>query len=158
MSDMNGGRDRDEDLAREIRAHLELEAEERIADGASPEDAHAAARRAFGNVTRVREDARAVWTIQWLDHARQDVRYALRMFARTPGFTAIAILTLALGIGSTTAIFSVVHAILLRPLPFQHSNRIVRLTEVIPSADGSSGAPRRLGVLRVPDVPAFRSA
>ena len=101
MAGMNGNHDRDDDLAREIRAHLELEAEERVADGASPEEARVAARRAFGNVTRIREDARAMWTTPWVDQAQQDVLYALRMFVRTPGFSVVALLTFALGIGAT---------------------------------------------------------
>ena len=139
--------DRDDDLAREIRAHLELEAEERIAEGATPDAARDAARRAFGNVTRVREDARAVWTPLWLERVRQDLRYAVRMFAKEPAFTATALLTLALGIGANAAIFTVVHGVLLRPLPFPDSGRLVRLFENIPPADGAGGSMRRVPAL-----------
>ena len=76
--------EKDDDLEREIRAHLELEAEERIANGMSHDEARDAARRAFGNVTRVREDARSVWIAPWIDHAFQDLRYAARRLRRAP--------------------------------------------------------------------------
>src|SRR5688500_14109083 len=97
--------DRDDDLAREIRAHLELEAEERVADGAAPEQARYAARRAFGNVTRIREDARAVWIRPWIEQTVQDLRYALRSLRRAPTFAATAVLILSVGIGLNLAFF-----------------------------------------------------
>jgi predicted permease len=149
--------DRDDDLAREIRAHLELEAEERTANGEAPDEARYAARRAFGNVTRIREDARAVWTPLWTERVAQDLRYAVRMLVRSPGFTATAVLTLALGIGANTAIVTVVNTVLLRPLPFPDSDRIVRLVDNVPPPDGSGGMPRRVPPLALSELAAFVS-
>jgi predicted permease len=149
--------DPDDDLAREIREHLELDAEERMAGGASPRDAHHAARRAFGNVTRIREQARTLWVRSWLEHARHDLGYAARTLVRNPGFSTAALVTLALGIGANTAIFSVVHAIVLRPLPFGDSEQVVRITETLPPADTAAGAPRRMPALIAADVAALPS-
>jgi len=149
-------RDDDDDLAREIHAHLELDAEERIADGASPDAARIAARRAFGNVVRIREDARAVGRPVWLEQAAQDVRYSIRSFGRAKAFTIVALITIALGIGATSAIFTVVNAVLLRPLPFPDSDRLVRLFEDQPGS-GPASAPRRVPALTAAEIARFRS-
>jgi predicted permease len=120
-------RKRDADLERELRSDLELEEEEQRENGLPPEEARYAARRAFGNVTLIREQTHEAWGWIRLERFAKDVRYALRQLGRNPGFTAICILTLALGIGATTAIFSVVDSLLLRPLPYANASRIVRI-------------------------------
>lgn len=112
---------RDADLERELRSDLELEEEEeeQRESGLSEEDARYAARRAFGNATLILERTREAWGWMRLEGFIQDVRYAFRQLGRNSGFTAICILTLALGIGASTTIFSVADALLVRPSPIR---------------------------------------
>jgi len=116
----------------DIRDHLEREIQDHIDRGLSPEDARAAALKAFGSVARAKEETRAVWIPIWIDQLLQDARYAVRTLRRSPGFSVVAILTLAIGIGLNTAVFSVVDAVLLRPPAFAHPERVVWLTTLDP--------------------------
>jgi putative ABC transport system permease protein len=117
-------RDLDRDLDRELQAHLELEAEERRNDGLSAEAAGYAAHRALGNVMYVKESTREMWGWGWFERLWQDLRYAVRTFARSPGFVAVALLSLSLGIGATTALFSVIYGVLIAPYPYVRPHEI----------------------------------
>ncbi|HEV2378931.1 MAG TPA: ABC transporter permease [Terriglobia bacterium] len=117
------------DLAGEIRAHLEMEEQENLESGMPPEEAHYAALRRFGNVVLTQERSREMWSWNSVETLWQDVRFGARMLAKNPGFTAVAVLTLGLGIGATTSIFSVVKAVILNPLPFREPQNLVHLWE-----------------------------
>jgi predicted permease len=126
------GRRTDSDLGDEFDAHLEMSVEENLRRGMSEEDARNAARREFGGVEQIKEIYREGRGLPMVEAFLNDLRFGARMLQRNPGFAAVAILTLALGIGATVSIFSVVNALLLRPLPFPDSDRLVILQESIP--------------------------
>jgi predicted permease len=119
-----GQPDRDEELEEELASHLRMAIADRMARGESRESAERAARLDFGNVTHVKEVTRDLRRGVWLERLVQDVRYGARALRRTPAFTVVAVLTLALAIGANTAVFTVVNSVLLRPLPFRDPSRL----------------------------------
>src|SRR5438477_11559422 len=123
------GRARDDrDLEDEIAFHLDLEAMHGRQDGLAPDAAIDAARRHFGNATRVREETRRMAGIGTIDVLRQDLRYGSRSLRRNPVFTTVAVGSIALGVGATTAVFGLIHSTLLARLPVPHPEQLVRLT------------------------------
>ncbi len=126
------------DLAEEIRQHLDEKREELMAEGMSREEADGTARRHFGNVTRMEERGRETWMYPFIEGLWGDLIYALRQLRKNPGYAFTAILTLGLGIGATTAVFSLVNAVLLRPLPFPESDRLMWLSQQDHSLAGSA--------------------
>ncbi len=127
-------------LDAEIRSHLDEAIRDRIERGESPDEARAHALREFGNVSLVKEVTREMWGWAWLEQLLQDLRFGLRMLRKNPGFSLLAILTLALGIGATTAIFSVVNAVLLNPFAYPEAERIMFLSSSRLSEPDSSNA------------------
>src|SRR5580693_9118381 len=124
------------ELSEEIRAHLEEKIEQLVEGGMSRKEAEAAARREFGNVTLVEEDARGVWRWLSIENLFADVRYSLRMLRRNPIFTAVGLLTIAIGIGANAAVFSVVNSVLLKPLNYPKAEELVSLQQTAPGAAG----------------------
>jgi putative ABC transport system permease protein len=120
-------RRRDNEAREELGAHLDLLVDRYIRSGMAAEEAHFSARRQMGNLTLVREEIHVMNGIRWLDGLAHDLRYALRQVRHSLGFSAVVVATLALGIGGTTAVFSVMHAVLLAPLPYEQPGQLVRI-------------------------------
>jgi len=120
-------RQREEELDEEVQVHLRMAAEEHVEQGETAEQARTSAIREFGNATLVKEVTRDMWRFRWLESWLQDLRYGLRQLKRNPGFTTVSIVTLALGIGANTLVFSVVNALVLRQLPVEKPERLVFL-------------------------------
>jgi putative ABC transport system permease protein len=115
---------REEELDEEVQAHLRMATQERMAQGETAEQARASALREFGNDILVKETTRDMWGHRWLETLLQDLLYGVRMLRRNPGFTAVAVITLALGIGGNVAVFSLLDAVILRSLPYSHPERL----------------------------------
>ena len=130
---------RDEELARELQSDLELEEEEQRERGLSGDEARFAALRAFGNPTLIREQTRAVWAWNWLERLVRDLKYGARTLWRSPSFSIVSVLVMALGIGATTSLFTIVRAVLLRPLPFRDPGKLVMLYEHYRQNTGGDG-------------------
>jgi hypothetical protein len=131
-----------DDLSEEIQEHLEEKVEELVAGGMSKKEAEHSARREFGNITLIEEDSRVVWRWAAVENILTDVRYGLRMLRKSPGFTAVAVLTLTVGIAANTVVFTALDAVLLRPRAVADPNRLARVYRSTPgSAYGALSYP-----------------
>jgi len=122
--------DKDTELDREVRNHLELDAEARVDRGVDADEARYSAQRDFGNEALVKEVTRETWGWGWIERLLQDVRFGLRTLRKSPGFTAVAVLTLALGIGVNATVFTIANALVYKNLPFPGSDRILYVSSI----------------------------
>ncbi len=153
------GRDRqDEEVTREIKVHLALLEDEYVRRGLTADQARLAARRALGSAAHAADLHRDARTFAWIDDLRLDMVHGLRSLRRTPGFTTVAVLTLALGIGANTAIFSVISAVLLRPLPYHDADRLVQIFAPPPNVRGGAAIPRSARALYPRDFDTVRTS
>src|SRR6478609_2024132 len=147
---------RSDRLDDEIQKHIDFETQQNVAAGMSPGEARSAALRKFGNVSLAKEESREIWGWLWLERLWQDVVYGLRGLAHSPGFTAVALLSLMLGIGASTALFSVVYGVLIAPYPYQKPDEIWAPAVVGPkdSSNGWHQYPRRefIEIQKLPGV------
>jgi hypothetical protein len=132
-------RSRNEDLDEEVQSHLQMAAQDRMKEGETSEEARTSALREFGNVGLVKETTRDIWGWRWLETLRQDVRFALRTLRRSPGFAAVAVLSLALGIGANTGVFSLINTLMLRLLPVRDPESLVELLHQYPGEPRMNG-------------------
>ncbi len=139
MSSLLRRGDQTVELTRELEFHVAEQARENEARGMTKEQAHRAALREFGNPTLVRDEARATWSWGWLEALGRDLRYGVRTLVRAPGFAVVSVVVLALGIGATTSLFTIVRSVLLKPLPFRDPGKLVMVYEHFRQGTGGSG-------------------
>src|ERR1700693_6247745 len=120
-----------QELDQDIRDHIERETRDNVERGMPPEEARYAALRKFGNVTRVKEETRDVWSVVWLEQLIQDARFGLRTLWRSPGLTVAAVLAIGLGVGVNVGVFSVLNGVALRLLPVPHAEQIVSVNQIL---------------------------
>jgi hypothetical protein len=143
------------ELAREVASHLSVLEDDFRRQGMTPDEARLAARRAMGGVEQAKERHREARSLPLVEDLRRDLGIAARMLRKAPGFTAVVVLTLGAGIGANTAIFTVVNALLLRPLPYPQPERLVRVVEDVPGDETADGRPVQRTTLTKGDVDAL---